>query len=118
MTHIPIYDDTAPIACTASNEEIAIRIETVERMRSSLRSIERTEQGVRLHFPADAATRADVQQFTVDEKACCQFWGFEVHDTVDGISLRWDGPPRVTQFFDELVAFFESDKPLTAFSLL
>ena len=116
MTQIPIYDDTVPIACTASNELIPLHIEMVERMRSNLQSVERTEHGVLLTFAPDDAVLAEVRQFAVEEKGCCQFWGFEVHDTPEAITLRWDGPPAVTEFFEELLAFFNSDEPLTAFS--
>ena len=114
MTKIPIYDDTVPIVCTASSEEVPGRLETVERMRSYLRSIERTERGILLTFPAEPAAEAEVTQFTVDEKRCCQFWGFEIARVADAVTLRWEGPPSVDAFFDELLAFFESDEPLTA----
>jgi hypothetical protein len=68
-----------------------------------------------LHFPPDDATAAEVRRFTVDEQACCRFWGFEVQDSVDETTLRWDGPPRVGGFFDELVRFLDGDEPPTSF---
>ena len=116
MANVPIYDDAAPIACTASSEELPVRIETVVRMRTHLRSVERTEHGILLTFPVTPAIEAEVQQFTVDEKQCCQFWGFEITRVADALALRWEGPPAVDAFFDELLEFFESDEPLTAFA--
>jgi hypothetical protein len=112
---IPIYDATAPIACTASREEIPVRIDQVEHMRGHLTRLERTEHGLLLHFPNRPDIDADVRTFAVQEKGCCAFWGFAVSTTGDALTLRWDGPPSVRDFFDRLVAFFDSDQPLTAF---
>jgi hypothetical protein len=116
MNPIPIYDDTVPVACTAGADELPQRIAQVERLRSHLLRIDRTTDGVLLHLPNQPDVAAEVASFTVDEKACCAFWGFEVTSTDDQIVLRWDGPPSVTGFFDDLAAFFGSDEPLTAFS--
>jgi hypothetical protein len=116
MKLIPIYDDTVPIACTASSDELPIRSDQIERLRSHLTRLERTTDGLLLHMPNQTDVAAEVASFTVEEKACCAFWGFDVTTTDDEITLRWDGPPAVKDFFEELVAFFESDQPLTAFS--
>ena len=116
MKAIPIYDASAPIACTASSEEIPVRIEQIERMRTDLTRVERTAHGLLLHFPNRPDIDAHVRAFTVDEKGCCTFWGFDVTTTSDELTLRWDGPPDVEDFFEQLVAFFEGDEPLTAFS--
>lgn len=116
MNPIPIYDDTVPIACTASTEELPVRIDQVERLRTHLTRLERTPDGVLLHFPKSPDIEAEVASFTVEEKACCAFWGFAVTTSDDEITLRWEGPPTVKDFFEELVRFFESDQPLTAFS--
>lgn len=116
MDRIPIYDDTVPIACTAGPDDLTARIEQVERLRSHLRGIDRTPDGVLLHLPNQPDIAADLAAFTVDEKSCCAFWGFEV--TTDGheLTLRWEGPPTVNEFFDELITAFHSHQPLTAFS--
>ena len=111
---IPIYDDTAPIACTISNAEIPERIELIERMRAAMTSIDRTPTGLLLHFPGDDAIRADLADFAVDEKRCCQFWGFAVTDEPAGVALRWDGPPAVDDLLDRLETFFTTGAPLTA----
>jgi hypothetical protein len=112
----PIYDATAPLVCTIGDDEIAERIELVERMRTRLDSIERTEHGLLLHFAVHPDVDADLRRFAVDEKRCCQFWGFAVDAQDDELTLRWDGPPAAGDLIDRLVAYFEGDEPLTTIS--
>ncbi len=114
MKPIPIYDATAPVACTASGNEIQDRIEQIERMRSDLTRLERTEHGLLLHFPDRRGIEAHLRTFTVDEKGCCAFWGFAITTSDDELTLQWDGPPDVAEFFQRLAAWFEGDEPLTA----
>ena len=116
MNPTPIYDASAPIACTASSEEIPTRIEQVERMRTNLDRLERTPHGLLLHFPNRPDIDVDLRKFTLDEKRCCSFWGFDIDTHADQLTLRWDGPPEVEDFFTQLVAFFEGDEPLIAIS--
>jgi hypothetical protein len=71
---------------------------------------------VLLHFPDRDDIDAELRQFTVDEQRCCEFWGFDIQRDATGLHLRWDGPPSVNQFFDELVEYFQGDEPITAFS--
>ena len=110
MKSIPIYDATAPLACTISAEEIPGRIELVERLRSNLRELRRTEHGMFLRFPNRPDIEADLRRFAVDEKRCCQFWGFEVATGAE-LTLRWDGPPASGALVDRLAAFFTGDEP-------
>ena len=79
MELIPIYDATAPVACTATGNEIQGRIQQIERMRSDLTRLERTEHGLLLHFPNRPDIDAHLRTFTIDEKGCCAFWGFDDH---------------------------------------
>jgi hypothetical protein len=116
MKSIPLYDATAPIACTADGDEIADRIQQIERLHTGLARIDRTEHGVLLHFPNRPDIEADVRQFTVDEKGCCNFWGFAVSATGAEISLRWDAPPALDDYMDILYAHFEGEEPITAAS--
>ena len=110
---IPIYDDTVAVACTIGADEVPGRLELVERMRARLASIERTEFGLLLHFPADQDVDADLHQFAIDEKRCCEFWGFEIAEAADDLTLRWDGPPAASELIDRLHGYFEGDEPLT-----
>jgi hypothetical protein len=115
VTRIPI-DLAAPIACTATADEIPLRIDQITQMREELRSVDRTDTGLLLHFDRDADLEGHLEQFVRDEKGCCQFWGFQLEATIDAVSLAWDGPPDVQAFLDQLTEFFRSDQPLTAFS--
>jgi hypothetical protein len=109
---LPLYDDSAPIACTIGAEEIPDRIAIVERMRAATTSLERTETGLLLQFPREPEIEADVRRFVVDEKRCCQFWGFAVIEGDDEIVLRWDGPPSAGELLDRLDALMRSDDPV------
>ncbi len=116
MEPIPIYDATEPVACTIGGDDVAERIELIERMRDALERVERTAHGMLLHFPNRADVDADVRRFAVDEKQCCRFWGFAVVVDGDHLTLRWDGPPAADDVLDQLVAYFEGDEPLTGIS--
>ncbi len=113
MKLIPIYDDTAAVACTIGKAEVPGRIDLVERMRTSLSSVERTEFGLLLHFPPSPEVDADLHQFAVDEKRCCEFWGFAITKAADDLTLRWDGPPAASELIDRLQNYFEGNEPLT-----
>ena len=118
MKTIPIYDATAPITCTATSDEIQVRVELLARMHEHLTRIERTEHGMLLHFPNRPDLDADLHQFTADEKACCQFWGFDIATTDEQLILRWDAPPTVDGFVDRLIAYFQGDDPTAIAGLL
>jgi hypothetical protein len=111
---LPLHDDTAAIACTASPDELPVRLEAIARLRTHLDRVERTEHGLLLHLPNRPEVADDLARFTVDEKACCQFWGFAIDVGDDTITFRWDGPRSVDHVLDRLLDFFRSDAPLTA----
>lgn len=111
---IPIYDATAAIVCTAGRDELPARVEVIERLRTHLDRVERSEHGLVLHFPNRPEVADDLAQFSIDEKACCQFWGFATEATDEAITFRWDGPPAVDDLLDQLLDFFQGDEPLTA----
>ena len=109
---LPLYDESAPVACTIGADEIADRIATVARMRAAMTALERTDTGLLLQFPRDSLIEADVRRLAVDEKRCCQFWGFAVLDGDDSIVLRWDGPPEASVMLDRLDALLRSEEPV------
>ena len=78
------------------------------------RAVAAREHGLLLHFPDRPDIDADLRTFTIDEKGCCAFWGFDITSNDDELTLRWDGPPDVTDFFEKLVTWFEGNEPLTA----
>lgn len=110
---IPLYDDAAAIACTITNAEIPERVALLERMRTAMTALDRTTDGLLLHFPDEPDVRAHLAAFVVDEKRCCQFWGFEVTDEPAGVALRWDGPPAADTLLDQLQTFFTTDAPIS-----
>jgi hypothetical protein len=116
VTAIPIYDATAPITCTINSDEISERIALVERMRQNLERVERTQHGLLLHFPDRPDIADDLSRFAVDEKRCCQFWGFAVDDTDDDLTLRWDAPPAAGELIAKIEAYLDGDEPLTSIS--
>ena len=105
---------TVPIACTATSEELPVRIEQIERLRSNLDRVERTEHGLLLHLPQSPAVEADLRRFTDDEKGCCAFWGFDLTTAAGELCLRWEAPPALDDYMTRLMAFFEGDEPLIA----
>ena len=113
MHRIPIYDATAPIACTIGADEIPDRIELVERIRTNLTTIERTPDGLLVHLPATPSNRDDLERFAIDEKRCCQFRGFAVTLGRDRHTLRWDGPPDAQALLDRLRRYFTGNEPVT-----
>ena len=53
--------------------------------------------GLLLHFPKSPDIDADLRGFTVDEKRCCTFWGFDVTaPTATSSPSAGTGPPRST----------------------
>lgn len=113
MRSIPLYDESATIACTITAAEVPDRIAVLERMRLHLDRLERTDHGLRLHFPPAEGLEADLRRFADDEKRCCQFWGFDV-STDPGLSLRWDAPPSAAELVDRLEQFFTGTEPASS----
>jgi hypothetical protein len=114
MTGLPIYDDTAPIVCTIGDEEIPDRLDLLERLRTSVTAVERTDHGLLLRLPARDDVEADVRRFAADEQRCCQFWGFDVTATDMDVTLRWDGLPATADLLDQLLGYFRGDQPVPA----
>ena len=109
---LPLYDDAVPIVCTIGDDEKADRIAVVDRMRAAMTSLERTGTGLLLEFPRTTSIEADVRRFAVDEKRCCQFWGFAVVEGDDELVLRWDGPPTAGPLLDTLERVLRSDEAI------
>ena len=112
MKPIPLYDETAPIACTLDAADLEARLEQMERRRAALVGTARTEHGLSLRFAASPEIEPELERFVVDEKACCEFWGFAVSHADDEFVLRWDGPPSVSALLDGLLAFFDGESSI------
>jgi hypothetical protein len=116
MKRIPLYDARAPITCTIAMDDIAPRIELLERIRTNLQRVERVEHGLLLHVPKRPDVESDLRRFAVDEKQCCSFWGFAIEDTSDGLALRWEAPPAAGDLIVQLHAALTGDEPITNFA--
>ena len=114
MTSIPIYDATAPIACTIGQRRGRRARRAVERIRTYIARLEHTDHGLLLHVPEPARHRRRHQALRRRREAVLRLLGLR-DEREGGRTLRWDGPPDVDDFFPrQLVAFFEGDEPLTA----
>ncbi len=113
-TSIPLHDAQAPVACTIGADEVPQRMELIERLRSNLDRLERSDHGLLLHFPDRPEVDADVRRFAVDEKRCCRFWGLAVDRSGGEVRLRWDAPPAAGELITRIEAYFRGDAPLTS----
>jgi hypothetical protein len=109
---LPLYDDSVPIVCTIGDDEKAERIALLDRLRRTIRGIERSPHGLLLEFRRSDAVAADLRRFAVDEKRCCQFWGFAVIEDDDTLVLRWDGPDTAGPLLDTIEHVLRSHEPI------
>jgi hypothetical protein len=116
MKELPLFDPTQAISCTIQDSEVQDRIALLERMRAAMTEIARTDHGLLLTFNSDV--EHDIRRFAVDEKRCCQFWGFDVATTGDAVTLRWDGPPAAQELVERLRAYFTCDEPIESLAAL
>ena len=113
---LPLYDSSVDITCTIDASEVPERLALLERMRAALKTLDRTDDGMLLHFAPNADTEADLRAFAVDEKRCCQFWGFAVDATDNELTLQWDAPPDAQHLIERIATAMQGDEPITALS--
>lgn len=100
MKQLPLFDENEPISCTIEEGQRPGRRELLEKMRALTLSVERTDAGVVLSFPANEVPV--FEEFADVEKQCCSFFGFAVElDT-----LRWEAPPNAAEIMDAIHRFF------------
>lgn len=114
MKRIPVFDATAPVACTLDEADIPDRLELMERLRAQVVAVEPDEHGLLLRFPRHHQVEVDVRRFARDEKRCCQFWGFEVGAGDDDVVLRWEGPPGTEGLLERIAACFRGEEPVSS----
>jgi hypothetical protein len=110
-TDDPLYDATKPIACTMNAVDMPDHLVLIERIRTNLDHVDRTEHGVSLRLPYTTANVDDLRRFATEEKQCCEFWGFALTEQPD-LVLRWDGPPETTNFMDRLIDYLDGRAPM------
>ncbi|HUY79389.1 MAG TPA: hypothetical protein VMV29_21645 [Ktedonobacterales bacterium] len=69
---------TAPVACTLSNDELADRSVEVHAMFAHVEATRELVDGYAFRFPGDAEWVARLAEFVAFERACCQFFTFEL----------------------------------------
>ena len=114
MKLIPLYDETAPVACTLDATDLDARLEQMDRMRGSLIGTARTEHGLLLRFAPSPEIEAELAQLRRRRKGLLSVLGFRVvrRPTDHEIALRWDGPPSVNELLDGLLVFFDGNSSI------
>jgi hypothetical protein len=68
-----------PIVCTLSAEELNVRREEIARnVLGGVQEVAELPDGYALRFPADASWAEKLLTFVMGERACCEFFTFEL----------------------------------------
>jgi hypothetical protein len=99
--------DTPPIACTLAPGDYPARLAWIAKLaRDGLRSSERRDLVVELHYALEAADR--VREMVRRERACCAFLTFDLQETSEEIQLIIRAPEEARGAVDMLFAVFAS----------
>lgn len=92
-----------PIACTLSATDYRSRLAEIAALsREALRSVERRGLTLDLRYAPEAADR--VRRLVEQERACCAFLQFELHDDADEVRLLVIAPPAAADAVPDLLA--------------
>ena len=69
---------TAPVACTLTNGEMADRSVELRAMFAHVEATHELADGYAFRFPGDAEWATKLAAFIAFERACCQFFTFEL----------------------------------------
>ena len=94
----------APVACTLTLGEMAARSITVRELFSHVEATRDLADGMAFRFPGDPDWVKQLAEFVAFERACCQFFTFELTFAPDlgpvWLSLRGgEGVKEVAQSF-------------------
>lgn len=93
----------APIACTLSATGYRARLAEIAALsREALRSVERRGLTLDLRYAPEAADR--VRRLVEQERRCCAFLQFELHDDADEVRLLVTAPPAAADAVPDLLA--------------
>jgi hypothetical protein len=98
-----LTQDTLPIACSLSSEELETRGEDVARLFALVEEVEELTDGYSFRFPAQRDLSARLLDFVLFERECCPFFTFELRFE-PGLGPTWlslRGPEGVKQFVAE-----------------
>ncbi len=105
-------DTEVPIACTLSPTEYRDRLADIAALsREALRHVERRGLTLELRYGSEAATR--VRQLVEQERKCCPFLKFELHEGTDEVCLVVTAPPAAAEAVPELLAELTGRPPDT-----
>jgi hypothetical protein len=92
-----------PIACTLSATDYRTRLAEIAALsRDALRRVERRGLTLDLRYAPEAAAR--VRQLVEQERACCAFLQFDLHEEADEVRLLVTAPPAAADAVPELLA--------------
>jgi len=91
-----------PITCTLSATDYRGRLAAIADLsREALRHVERRGLTLDLRYAPEAAAR--VRQLVEQERRCCAFLQFELHETADEVRLVVTAPPAAAEAVPELL---------------
>ena len=97
------------IACSLTDEDFRRRREMVrETLRPLVVAREPLDDGLRLTFSDDAASRAQVETFVALERRCCGFLTFTTEADDDGLRLTITGPPEARRMLEAFAGWTAS----------
>jgi hypothetical protein len=102
--------EAPPIACTLTPGEFKDRLAWIGALsRDALRSHERRDLVLDLHYAPEAAER--VREMVRNEQACCLFLTFDLQETPDEIRLTITAPEAAREAVDVLFEQFLANPP-------
>jgi hypothetical protein len=99
-----------PIACALSPLEYRSRLAGIAALsRDALRHAERHGLMLDLRYAPEAAAR--VRRLVEQERTCCPFLQFELHEDADEVRLVVTAPPAVADAVPDLLAELTGRRP-------
>ncbi len=92
-----------PIACTLSATDYRARLAEIAALgRDALRHVEQRGLTLDLRYAPEAAAR--VRRLVEQERSCCAFLQFELHEGTDEVRLLVTAPPAAADAVPDLFA--------------
>ena len=97
MSDIQQGEETAPLACLLTGEDLAARGEVVRPLIASYQQLQELKDGYAFQFPGESEWIQRVVTFIAEERACCPFFTFELQfePNMGPIWLRLRGSPEI-----------------------
>jgi hypothetical protein len=99
-----------PIACTLSASDYRSRLTEIAALsRDALRSVDRHGLTLDLRYAPEAASR--VRRLVEQERTCCAFLQFELHEDADEVRLLVTAPAAAAEAVPDLLAELTGRRP-------